>query len=149
MKLTFLIKMSSTKKVRFKSLPLNPLSATKATRQVCEICEKQANVCCGICKKSYYCSLTHQKLDYTSIHHKICPLIAALRDITSILGSKDEREKRLLTLKLSKHIEHKISGLISRLTESISSLFVFSMLVHVSLFSFFKTKSCVCKFRIE
>ena len=84
-------------------ISINPLSATKGQKYLCEICGQPGVLACSICHVTYYCSSHHSNIDYIGIHEKICSLLLPLRTLTPIVSSEDDRLRRNLTIKMSQH----------------------------------------------
>ncbi|BHF67713.1 Zinc finger MYND domain-containing protein 12 [Sparganum proliferum] len=74
--------------------PFYPLANPKGTDLKCEVCSKPAYLQCSLCHVTYYCGLDHQKIDWISIHERICSTLANLRKPISFIASEDERRKK-------------------------------------------------------
>lgn len=72
----------------------NPLSNPKGVTHSCEICSRESHLQCSLCKRTYYCSESHQQMDWNSAHSKICPYIETLRANPPILSTQEQRAFR-------------------------------------------------------
>ncbi|CAD7684135.1 unnamed protein product [Nyctereutes procyonoides] len=75
-----------------------PLAVPKGRRLCCEVCEAPAERVCTACTVTYYCSLVHQRADWSSIHEKICQLLIPLRTSMPFYNSEEERQHGLQQL---------------------------------------------------
>ena len=72
----------------------NPLSNPKGVKYDCEICSRESHLQCSYCKRTFYCCIEHQQMDWESVHSKLCPYIAALRSNPPVLSTQEERQSR-------------------------------------------------------
>ena len=83
----------------------NPLSNPKGKHFNCEICSRESHLQCSLCKRTFYCSVEDQEMDWKSVHQKICPYIAALRANAPVLSTQEQRSSRAdAVIRTKKHV---------------------------------------------
>ncbi|XP_064394306.1 zinc finger MYND domain-containing protein 12-like [Halichondria panicea] len=76
------------------TMALNPLATPKGVKILCELCQKPAYIQCTKCRVTYYCCDEHQIEDWSSIHEKICSIVAIARIPQSHAHTEEERATR-------------------------------------------------------
>ena len=62
---------------------MSEATTTPVKKHLCEICQAECKLTCGVCKDAWYCSRDHQAKDW-KVHKKICLTKADKEDIVKV-----------------------------------------------------------------
>jgi hypothetical protein len=91
----------------YKIEKLNALSAPKGTQYTCELTGAPARVCLVTPLLTLYFATRHDAVvSWEGILYRLLPLLAPLRQKPAIIGSEEERTRRVYAIQLGKFLFH-------------------------------------------